>query len=205
MTEYLLLAHTVFLFAAAVSAIALGGLLAWNLYRPSFGFWPAGESAPLRHHAAFGLFRTFCGSVVIFALLEIAVNGWGHWVRYAIGVPIVCISYGVTLWGYKLLGLDNTYCESSGLVTGGMYQYSRNPQYVTSVLATIGLGIAAGSVITVGLAGVLFVLYFLFVLNEERWLAEGYGRAFVEYMQQTPRFLDERSFERARDQILAAR
>ncbi len=205
MTELLPIAHTVFFYAAVVSALALGGLLGWNLYRPSFGFWPAPDTDPLRHHGAFGLFRIFCGSVVVFALLEIAVTGWGSWIRYVIGLPVMGIAYGITLWGYKFLGLDNTYCDSSGLVTGGMYQYSRNPQYVTSVLATVGLGIAAGSWITVGLAGVLFVLYFLFVLNEERWLTQGYGRAFVEYMQQTPRFVDERSFERARDQILTAR
>lgn len=206
MTNLIAHAHTVFLSSALLSALALGGLLAWNLYRPTFGFWPASEeTSPLRHHTAFGFFRIFCGSTVIFALLEIAVNGWGHWLRYAAGVPIMAMAFGVTLWGYKFLGLENTYCESEGLVTGGMYQYSRNPQYVSSVLATVGLGIAAGSWITLGLAGVLFVLYFLFVLNEERWLIQGYGRAFVDYMQQTPRFLDERSLLRARAQILAAR
>lgn len=205
MTDHLLTAHSGFLIAALLSALALGGLLAWNLYRPSFGFWPSPESDPWRHYSAFGLFRIFCGSTVVFALLEIGVNGWGHWIRYVVGVPITFVAFGITLWGYKFLGLENTYCESDGLVTGGMYQYSRNPQYVTSVLATVGLGIAVGSWITIGLALVLFALYFLFVLNEERWLAQGYGRAFVEYMSQTPRFVDERSFERARDQILAAR
>jgi protein-S-isoprenylcysteine O-methyltransferase Ste14 len=188
------------------AALILGSLLAWNLYRPAFGFWPASEdTAPVRHHLAFGFFRIFCGGTVLFALLEVGVNGWGHWSRYAIGLPIMLAAFGITLWGYKFLGLDNTYCESEGLVTGGMYEYSRNPQYVSSVIATVGLGITAGSPITLGLAGVLFVLYFLFVLNEERWLAAGYGRAFLDYMQHTPRFLDERSLMRARDQILASR
>lgn len=112
------------------------------------------------------------------------------------------LSFGITLWGYRFLGLDNTYCESEGLVTGGMYAYSRNPQYVTSVLATVGLGIASGSWVTLALALILFVIYFLFVLNEERWLLQGYGRAFQDYMRSTPRFVDERSLVRVREAIL---
>lgn len=122
--------------------------------------------------------------------------------RYVIGVPIMVLSFGITLWGYRFLGLDNTYCESDGLVTGGMYAYSHNPQYVTSVLATVDLGIASGSWVTLGLAALVFVIYFLFVLNEERWLLQEYGRAFQEYMHSTPRFVDERSLIRASDAIL---
>jgi len=202
MIDFLNSLHSVSLIVTVAAAVLLGGLLAWNLYRPSFGFWPAGEEAPIRHHTAFGLFRIFCGGTVIFALLEIGAHGWGHWSRYVVGVPLMAVAFGITLWGYKFLGIENTYCESDGLVTGGMYEYSRNPQYVTSVLATVGLGIATGSLITLGLAAVLFVLYFLFVLNEERWLLEGYGEAFRDYMQKTPRFVDERSLMRARAAIL---
>ena len=144
----------------------------------------------------------FCGATVVFALMEIWANGWGHWLRYAICGPITFVAFGITLWGYRFLGLENTYCEAEGLVTGGMYAYSRNPQYVTSVLATVGLGITAGSWIVLGLAAILFALYFLFILNEERWLAKGYGTAFLDYMNDTPRFVGLRSLERARDAIL---
>lgn len=202
MTDLFPLLHMPVLILCTLAALCLGGLLAWNLYRPGFGFWPAATG--WQHNLAFGLFRVFCGGTVVFALLEIAVNGTGHWARYAVGVPIMVVSFGFTLWGYKFLGLDNTYCESDGLVTGGMYAYSRNPQYVTSVLATVGLGIAAGSAVTLGLAGGLFCLYFLFVLNEERWLAQGYGQAFLRYMADTPRFIDERSVQRLGGDIRAA-
>ena len=126
------------------------------------------------------------------------MNGWGHWLRYAVGLAAHGDGLRITLWGYRFLGLDNTYCDTGGLVTGGMYEYSRNPQYVTSVLATVGLGITTGSWTTVALALVLFALYFLFVLNEERWLLKGYGKAFADYMHSTPRFVDERSLERLR-------
>ena len=65
-----------------------------------------------------------------------------------------------------------------------------------------GLGIVAASPLTLVFAAVLFVLYFLFILNEERWLAKGYGRTFIDYMKTTPRFVDERSFMRLREDVL---
>ncbi|MBO9446499.1 PEMT/PEM2 methyltransferase family protein [Ruegeria sp. R14_0] len=200
MEHLIYILHSISLGVAIGSAVLLGLYLALNLRLPRLGLWPSASG--WRHHTAFGLFRLFCGATVVFALSEVWVNGWGHWVRYVIGVPIMVLSFGITLWGYRFLGLDNTYCESDGLVTGGMYAYSRNPQYVTSVLATIGLGIASGSWVTLALAAALFFIYFLFVLNEERWLLQGYGRAFQEYMRSTPRFVDERSLMRVRDAIL---
>lgn len=192
--------HSFSLGLALVAAAMLAAYLALSLRYPGWGLWPAAEG--WRHHLAFGLFRLFCGGTVIFALAEVWVGGWGHWLRYAVGVPLMLAAFGVTLWGYRFLGIDNTYCENGGLVTGGIYAYSRNPQYVTSVLATVGLGIASGSVLTLVLAGVLFALYFLFVLNEERWLLSGYGAAFHDYMARTPRFVDERSLHRMRHALL---
>ncbi|OIQ32271.1 MAG: heavy metal resistance protein CzcN [Alphaproteobacteria bacterium MedPE-SWcel] len=199
MYDLILTLHDIALVAALVFAAALAAHLGLSLRRPDLGLWPA--AAGWRHHLAFGLFRVFCGATVVFALAEIGVNGWGHWLRYLIGLPVMIAAFGITLWGYRFLGLDNTYCDTGGLVTGGMYEYSRNPQYVTSVLATIGLGITTGSWITVALALVLFALYFLFVLNEERWLLRGYGQAFADYMRATPRFVDERSLLRLRDAL----
>lgn len=200
MTDLIAALHPISLGVACLSALALGGLLAWNLRFPRLAFWPSASG--WRHHLAFGLFRLFCGATVVYAFSALALYDWGRWPQYAIGLPIMVLAFGITLWGYRFLGLDNTYCESGGLVTGGIYAYSRNPQYVTSVLATVGLGLTAGSMVTLALAGVLFLLYFLFVLNEERWLLRGYGKAFKDYMRSTPRFVDERSFIRARDAIL---
>ena len=196
MFDYLQTTHDLAPMVAILAAILLAAHLSLSLKCPSLGLWPAADG--WRHHLAFGLFRVFCGATVVFALTEIGVNGWGHWLCYAVGLPLMVMAFGITLWGYRILGLDNTYCDTGGLVTGGMYEYSRNPQYVTSVLATVGLGITTGSWTTVALALVLFALYFLFVLNEERWLLKGYGKAFADYMRSTPRFVDERSLERLR-------
>ncbi|HKK36959.1 MAG TPA: PEMT/PEM2 methyltransferase family protein [Paracoccaceae bacterium] len=205
MSSLVALAHDAALVIAVLSASVLGGLLLYNLARPSFGLWPAPESSGWRHRLSFGLFRVFCGATVVFALLDFAPLEVGGWVRWVIGAPIMLGAFGATLWGYRFLGIDNTYCEADGLVTTGLYACSRNPQYVFSVAATVGLGLTAASATTIVLAGVLFALYFLFALNEERWLADGYGAAFRSYKKETPRFIDERSIRRARSALAARR
>lgn len=183
-----------------------GSLLAALLFRAfvdrSFGFWPSPQGSR-RHRLAFGLFRAFCGGTVLFALLDWDAMGWSHWSRIAVGGPVMLGAFAVTLRGYAFLGLENTYCAQDGLVTGGLYAYSRNPQYVSSVLATFGLAVFAGSWITLGLAAALFGLYLLFALNEERWLHASYGERFAQYIREVPRFLDARSFRRARAALAA--
>ena len=182
------------------TAATLCGLLLANLIRPAFCFWPA--EAVWKKQIALWLFRAFCAMVVVVALLDLVLSSPGLWLRYAIGIPVMTVSYALTLWGYRLLGIENTYFGSEGLVTTGLYAYSRNPQYILSVLATAGLGIAAGSWLTMLLAAVLFLVYFLFALNEERWLVKGYGAAFLDYMRHAPRFVDERTWHRARTDLL---
>ena len=184
---------------ALASAGLLCGLLIMNLIRPKFSFWPAEEK--WKKATALWLFRIFCAATVCVALLDLVLTAPGHWLRYAIGIPVMTISYALTLWGYRLLGIENTYFGSEGLVTTGLYAYSRNPQYILSVLATAGLGVAAGSFLTLFLAAVLFLVYFLFALNEERWLVKGYGAAFLDYMRKAPRFVDERTWRKARSDL----
>lgn len=146
--------HSISFLLTLISGFALAAHLGLSLARPVLGLWPA--SSGWRHHLAFGLFRLFCGGTVVFALCEAGLNGRGHWARYALGLPLMIVAFGMTLRGYRFLGLDNTYCESDGLVTGGMYAYSRNPQYVTSVLATVGLAVTCGSPLTFVFALALF-------------------------------------------------
>ena len=195
--------HTGSLVAALVAALLLCACLAYSLINPDFRYWPAPDRTGWRHHSALSLFRLVCGAIVVFGLLEMLTGDRPGLLNIALGVPLMAAAYGVTLWGYRSLGLENTYCGADGLVTGGLYAYSRNPQYVSSVLATLGLAMAAGSWGVLGLTGVLFTIYLLFALNEERWLANGYGRAFQDYMRRTPRFFGLRSLERARDELLS--
>ena len=195
---------TIALIVAVASGVVLCSLLGLALITDRFRIWPPQERGNWQFHLSFGLFRVYCGATILFALLDWGSMGWDHWTRLLIGVPVLAIGSIVTVRGYLWLGLDNTYCEAHGLVTTGLYAYSRNPQYVASVLATFGLAITANSWLTLFLAAGLFFVYFCFALNEEPWLRRGYGKAYDEYARTTPRFLDERSFLRAREALVRA-
>jgi protein-S-isoprenylcysteine O-methyltransferase Ste14 len=192
------------LVAAAVSAASLGGLLAYALLDERFTFWPAPWQDSWQFSLAFGLFRVFCGATIVYALTDWGSMDWAHWSRLAIGAPLMLAAFAATLYGYFFLGIENTYCEAEGLVTGGVYAYSRNPQYVASVLATVGLALTTGSWGALAMAGVLLAIYTLFALNEERWLWRTYGHAFGRYAKRTPRFVDGRSVRRARHALVEA-
>ena len=193
--------HVVYIAAAIVAlpGAVLSGLLVFNLVRPS-GFWPADPG--WRRDLTLWLFRAYAFGMVGVAGVALWVWGLGQWPRYAIGLPMMGGAYALSLWAYKGLGKDNTYFGSDGLVTVGLYAYSRNPGYVASLAAALGLAVVAGSVIVLALAGGLLAIYFLFALNEERWLAKGYGTAFLRYMVDTPRFVDARTVARAREDLL---
>jgi len=182
------------------SGVVLCALLTHALLTPGVTFWPAPDKRGWRHHTALGLFRIVCAAIVLAAALEVILHG-AALIDLAIGLPMVAAAYGVTLWGYRSLGLENTYGGTEGLVTGGLYAYTRNPQYVSSVLAGIGLAIAAASWTVLGLTGILLAVYTLFALNEERFLVQEYGQHFRDYMDATPRFIGLRSVEQAREDV----
>jgi len=75
------------------------------------------------------------------------------------------------------------------LRTGGWYRYSRNPQYVGYILATVAFPVWTGAPLTVPLCGLYLVWWLSFPLAEEPWLHEQYGRAYEGYAEDVPRFV----------------
>lgn len=186
-------------FAVALAAAALlGGFLVLALVLDDFAFWPPARARSWQDYAFWGLFRLHCAAIALTAFLDAGSLDWEHWTRLAIGIPVLGFFLGLTLYGYGFLGLDNTYGRRAGLVTGGIYALTRNPQYLASVAATAGLALTFNSPLTLLLAAVLLGLYTLFALNEERWLLARYGRAYADYAARVPRFIDHRTLIRAR-------
>jgi len=192
------------LWVAVASGVLLSGILGLGLVSERLRIWPPAERGNWQFHVSFGLFRLYCGTTILFALLDWGSLGWDHWSRWVIALPVLAIGSWVTVRGYLLAGLRNTYCEADGLVTHGLYEYSHNPQYVASVVAAFGLAVTTNSWLALFLAAGLFFVYLMFALNEEPWLRSGYGKAYDEYASNTPRFLDERSFLRAKDALARA-
>lgn len=110
----------------------------------------------------------------------------------AIGCAVL-IGFGA-LYIYALIALGhaNTYCERKGLVTGGIYRWTRNPQYATIMPAYLGLAVAADQGPAAVLCAALIAVYVLMALNEEPWLAAAYGPDYKRYCRRVPRFFNWR-------------
>ena len=98
------------------------------------------------------------------------------------------------MFGYFNLGLGNTYCGADGLVTGGFYRFSRNPQYTASIIGLVGLSIGANSLLTANafIAATSIVAFLLVVLRtprEEARLIERFGDSYREYMRRRRRLI----------------
>ena len=94
------------------------------------------------------------------------------------------------MYGYFNLGLGNTYCGADGLVSHGLYRFSRNPQYASSIAGLMGLAICANSWLVIPLAVLMSGAYVLMALVEEAWLGQHYGVSYRDYCSRTARFLD---------------
>jgi protein-S-isoprenylcysteine O-methyltransferase Ste14 len=83
------------------------------------------------------------------------------------------------------------------LTTEGPYSVSRNPLYALSVIGAAGAGAQLGSMV-MGLAAgaVVYFVFLLVVLKEERVLADRFGEAYRDYIDRVPRFIPDFSLWR---------
>jgi protein-S-isoprenylcysteine O-methyltransferase Ste14 len=178
-------------FASGLAAgAALDLLLLRTLLAPPFRIWPTPEPGSWQSLTFWSLFRG--GMVLTFAVALLDWNSAGLLAasRYLIGLPLFLVGFGITVCGYFNLGLGNTYCGADGLVRHGLYRYSRNPQYASSIVGLVGLAICANSWLALPLAALMNGAYVLMALVEEAWLERHYGASYREYCERTARFVD---------------
>jgi protein-S-isoprenylcysteine O-methyltransferase Ste14 len=182
---------TSLVFAAGLAAgVTLDLLLLRTYLAPPFRIWPTPEPGSWQSLTFWGLFRG--GMMLTFAVALLDWNGAGLLAasRYLLGLPLFLVGFGITVCGYFNLGLGNTYCGADGLVRHGLYRFSRNPQYASSIIGLIGLAICANSWLTLPLAALMGGAYVLMALVEEAWLERHYGASYREYCTRTARFID---------------
>lgn len=87
------------------------------------------------------------------------------------------------------LGLTATEGRADDLETGGVYRYTRNPQYLGDLVAMAGWVLVTDSRLAAIVAASALPYYLLLPLAEEPWLQEHYGEDFDTYAAETPRFV----------------
>ena len=180
---------------AAIVAVALtilAVLMIATINSENFKLWPTPGKGSWQNRVFWPLFRTGMGGLPVAAALLADLSGPLWWLQLLVGIPLIAVGFGITFYAYFDLGIDNTYGADESLVTDGLYRYSRNPQYVASIIGYLGIGVAAGSWVVAVLVALAVLVYSLMPLAEEPWLRKSFGTAFDDYMRTTPRFLSLR-------------
>jgi protein-S-isoprenylcysteine O-methyltransferase Ste14 len=183
--------YTILVFASGLAVGAtLDLLLLRTLLAPPFRIWPTPEPGSWQSLTFWGLFRGGMVLTFVVALLDWNSAGLLDVSRYLIGLPLFLVGFGITVFGYFNLGLGNTYCGADGLVSHGLYRFSRNPQYASSIMGLAGLAVCANSWLALPLAALMSGAYVLMALVEEAWLEQHYGPPYRDYCSRTARFID---------------
>jgi len=184
----LLSTHLIFDVAFA-ALVTLNALLLLTVFSSSIKLWPTPSNKSWQHYTFWPLFRGGLGLTLLYAILTVHWPQEGEAFSFAIGMICVVVGFGFTIYGYFNLGIENTYGADEGLVTKGLYRYSRNPQYVASILGFFGTGLAHGGMHTAILCGLAILVYLIMPYTEEPWLQRAYGDVYLAYKERTPRFL----------------
>ncbi len=110
-----------------------------------------------------------------------------------LGVPAVAAGIGLAVWAVDSFARagepPSPADEPERLVTKGALAHSRNPIYLGTVVAAAGAGVLLESVVVVGYAALLWVVYHLLtVYKEEPELREELGEDYEEYCERVPRW-----------------
>jgi protein-S-isoprenylcysteine O-methyltransferase Ste14 len=188
-TERVGVADVLFIVGLAVAVLLLG-LLLLTMLVPSLRIWPT--RGGWQSYVFWPLFRGLNALCFMMALADrTAFLGLPVWVR-ALAAIVLAASVALFIYAFRVLGRDNSYGAQDGLVTRGIYRWTRNPQNAMLMLVYGALAITADGGPTYLLCAAMIAVYFLMVLLEEPWLAGIYGEAYRRYCQRVPRFLNWR-------------
>lgn len=110
-----------------------------------------------------------------------------------VGILLIVIGIAGRLWSTLYIGGK----KSMAVVADGPYSITRNPLYVFSSIAAIGVGAQMGSITAAVGFGVACAAAFHFViLREEKFLAANLGADYRAYMAAVPRFFPKPSLYR---------
>ncbi len=177
---------------AGAVAVVLIALLVLTILAPRFRIWPTPGPGSWQSYVFWPLFRSLNMLCFAVALADrTPFLGLAPIVRVAALVLLV-ISTAVFVYAFRVLGRDNSYGAQHGLVTAGIYRWTRNPQNALLVAVYAFLAIAADSAATYLVCAAMMAVYTLMILAEEPWLEAAYGEPYRSYCRRVPRFFNWR-------------
>lgn len=176
----------------AMVAGTLLSLLLLTLVAPAWRIWPTPGEKTWQSYLWWPLFRGL--NVLCFAAAladRTPFLGLPIWLR-TLAFALLVGSVALFVYSFRVLGRDNSYGARDGLVTGGIYRWSRNPQNAMLVVVYAALAMTSDSASANVLCAAMMAVYVLMVLAEEPWLAGVYGAPYRSYCARVPRFFNLR-------------
>jgi len=170
-----------------------------SIARPALRLWPPPDPSSRLYRLT--RVNLLLGPLTVVGVFALGALDWNSLVlpgpaRLLVGVPLFASGGAFALWGYFGLGVQASQGRHEGLVASGAYRYSRNPQYIGTIVCLLGFAIACSS----GLSFVIWLLWSAwFVMApfaEEPWLRDHLGPKYDEYAREVPRFLGFRALFR---------
>lgn len=141
----------------------------------------------------------FLGALVLGCVLALAVPvgpglARGSSVAFLVGAGLTLAGILISMWAVRdILKAGShvpTWQPTTALVTGGAFQFSRNPIYIGMLTVFFGLAVALANFWMVLLLPVMaWALQFAVVEPEEEYLAGRFGAPYEEYCRRVPRWV----------------
>lgn len=93
---------------------------------------------------------------------------------------------GILLLLFSIIGFAHP--SKNGFHRQGLYRVSRNPMYLAYFVYFLGCALLTRSVLLLGILLVFQVTAHWMILAEERWCAESFGDAYLQYKKQVRRY-----------------
>lgn len=171
----------------AAAGVTLILFLIWTRFHPALRFWPTPRPWSWQGIVFWSLFRTLNLAGIGLALLDWHIRNPLSPDR-VIGAVVTIACGALYAMAVYALGHGNLYCGKEGLITAGIYRWTRNPQYATAIPAYLGLALASHSPGALALAVLLAFTFTLMALAEEPWLEGVYGEDYRAYRRKVARF-----------------
>lgn len=113
-----------------------------------------------------------------------------------VGILLIFLGIVGRLWSTLYIGGR----KSAEVVTGGPYSITRNPLYLFSSLAAVGVGAQMGSIVAaVGFGALCALAFHIVILREEKFLSGVMGAPYRAYLASVPRFFPKLSLYKEGD------
>ncbi len=111
-----------------------------------------------------------------------------------IGIGALMLAILVSLWAILTMSRAGTSVKpgqaATALVENGPFAFSRNPIYLSMVIASLGVALLVNSVwLVLSLIPTLVVISYAVIIPEERHLTREFGHVYLRYQRRVRRWL----------------